>query len=170
MAIVDGFVDRVADRKTERMGALLVTTFHLVNDRFGHDDGDKALKLSQIIKGGAYFASGSRGAPVSPFEATSASSIWASSTSCITPRTCRPAGIESRTSTVLTEAETLKGNNGSPGAHCKPIGATTLPAGITCAFLCCVHAWIGGPKFRRASVLLLDLVESCSDGVDQSGC
>ncbi len=24
MAIVDGFVDRVADRKTERMGALLV--------------------------------------------------------------------------------------------------------------------------------------------------
>ena len=54
-AMVDGYLERVNEQPDTSQGALLVVDidhFKSVNDRFGHDCGDKALKLvAQTIKG-----------------------------------------------------------------------------------------------------------------------
>lgn len=54
-AMVDRYLDRIEERKSERQGALLVIDidhFKSINDRFGHDRGDEALKMiAQTIKG-----------------------------------------------------------------------------------------------------------------------
>lgn len=54
-AIVDRYLDRFADRPSGNQGALLVIDvdhFKQINDRFGHDGGDEALKhVAQAIKG-----------------------------------------------------------------------------------------------------------------------
>lgn len=47
-AMVDGYLDRVEQDQANRRGALLVVDvdhFKAVNDRFGHDRGDEALKV-----------------------------------------------------------------------------------------------------------------------------
>lgn len=54
-AIVDRYLDRIAERRTGDQGALLIIDvdhFKQINDRFGHDGGDEALKhVAQAIKG-----------------------------------------------------------------------------------------------------------------------
>jgi diguanylate cyclase len=54
-AMVDAYLERVVDEETRREGALLIIDvdhFKNVNDSFGHDCGDEALKIiAQTIKG-----------------------------------------------------------------------------------------------------------------------
>jgi diguanylate cyclase len=53
-AMVDGYLERVADGSVNSQGALLVVDvdyFKAINDRFGHERGDEALKLiAQTIR------------------------------------------------------------------------------------------------------------------------